>query len=153
MLASDTKQVEKAEVLQCPTSDHNLVYVTLWLKKPCNKPVFITPTVVKKIIGPKNFTRIYLWPPWSFADAFSNVDDKLYALFFIQRYSNEHALIKAFKACGKLNPCVNDNNSWRRQGIAGVKGQRKPMSLWRGLPTGTLGVKLNIKLDFLRTNS
>ena len=60
ILASDTKQVEKAKVLQCPISDHNLVYVSLWLKKPCNKPVFITPTVVKKIIGPKNFTRIYL---------------------------------------------------------------------------------------------
>ena len=89
--------------------------------------------------------------PWSFADAFSDVDDKLYVLFFIQRYSNEHALIKTFKARGKPNPCVNDNNSWR-QGIAGVKGQRKPMSLWRGLPTGTLGVKLNMKLDLLRKN-
>lgn len=49
--------------------------------------------------------------PWSFADAFSNVDDKLCTLFFIQCYSNEHALFKTFKAHGKLNPCVNYNNS------------------------------------------
>lgn len=49
ILASHTKQVEKAKVLQCPISDHNLVYVTLRLKKPCTKFVFITPTVVIKL--------------------------------------------------------------------------------------------------------
>ena len=49
ILASDTKQVEKAKVLQCPISDHNLVYVTLPLKKHCTKTVFTTPTVVKKL--------------------------------------------------------------------------------------------------------
>ena len=41
---SDTKQVQEDKVLYSSINDHDLVYVTLRLKKPRTKPVFITAT-------------------------------------------------------------------------------------------------------------
>ena len=42
ILASDSKQVQKTTVMESSISDHDLVYVTLKLKKARSKPVYIT---------------------------------------------------------------------------------------------------------------
>ena len=109
ILASEVKQVQKAEVLQSSVSDHDLVYVTLRLKKARPKPVFIT-TRSFKHYNPEAFCNDVSLPPWSVVDIFSDVEDKLYAFdSLFNDILDQHAPVKMFKVRGRPNPCVTDN--------------------------------------------
>ena len=109
ILASEVKQVQKAEVLQSSVSDHDLVYVTLRLKKARPKPVFIT-TRSFKHYNPEAFCNDVSLAPWSVVDIFSDVEDKLYAFdSLFNDILDQHAPVKMFKVRGRPNPCVTDN--------------------------------------------
>jgi len=89
-------------------SDHDLVYVTLRLKKACSKPVYITTRSFKHYS--LVFNNDVLLAPWSIVDVFDDVEDKLYAFdLLFTEILDRHAPVKTFKACGKPNPCVTDN--------------------------------------------
>ena len=121
ILASDTKQVQMATVMENSISDHDLVYVTLRLKKARSKPVYIT-TRSFKHYSPVDFNSDVSLAPWSIVDVFDDVEDKLYAfdLLFTEIF-DRHAPVKTFKARGKPNPCVTDN----------IRGLMKTRDDWR----------------------
>ena len=109
ILASDTKQVQKATVMENSIGDHDLVYVTLRLKKARFKPVYIT-TKSFKHYSPVDFNSDVSLAPWSIVDVFDDVEDKLYAFdVLFNEILDRHAPVKTFKARGKPNPCVTDN--------------------------------------------
>ena len=149
VLASDTKQVREANVLQSSISDHDLVYVTLRLKKPRTKPVFITSRSFKHY-KPERFYEDISVAPWSVVDVFSDVEDKLYAFnSLFNTILHQDAPIKTFKARGKPNLCVTDNirqlmktrDCWRRK----AKKTNDPLA-WNAYKNFRREVKNEIKL-------
>ena len=121
ILASDTRQVQTATVMESSISDHDLVYVTLKLKKARAKPVYIT-TRSFKHYSPVDFSNDVSLAPWSIVDVFDDVEDKLYALdSLFTEILDRHAPIKTFKARCKPNPCVTDN----------IRGLMKTRDDWR----------------------
>lgn len=110
-----------ATVMENSISDHDLVYVTLRLKKARSKPVYIT-TRSFKHYSPVDFNSDVSLAPWSIVDVFDDVEDKLYAfdLLFTEIF-DRHAPVKTFKARGKPNPCVTDN----------IRGLMKTRDDWR----------------------
>ncbi|CAB4040195.1 Hypothetical predicted protein, partial [Paramuricea clavata] len=107
IIVSETKQVQKAGVMESSISDHDLVYVALRLKKARTKPVFITGF---KHFNSQAFNNDVALAPWSIIDAFDDVEDKLQAFnsLFID-ILDKHAPIKTFKIRGRPNPCVTEN--------------------------------------------
>ncbi|CAB4033454.1 RNA-directed DNA polymerase from transposon BS, partial [Paramuricea clavata] len=105
IIVSETKQVQKAGVMESSISDHDLVYVALRLKKARTKPVFIT-TRSFKHFNSQAFNNDVALAPWSIVDAFDDVEDKLQAFnsLFID-ILDKHAPIKTFKIRGRPNPC------------------------------------------------
>ena len=90
-------------------SDHDLVYVTLRLKKARPKPVYIT-TRSFKHYSPIDFSNDVSLAPWSIVDVFDDVEDKLYAFdSLFTEILDRHAPVKTFKARCKPNPCVTNN--------------------------------------------
>ena len=109
ILTSDEKQVQKAFVMQSSISDHDLVYVTLRLKKARPKPVFIT-TRSFKHYNPNVFYNDVCQAPWSIIDTFCDVEDKLYAFnSLFNEILDQHAPLKTFSVRGKPNPIVTEN--------------------------------------------
>jgi len=107
ILASDTEQVREATVMENSIRDHDLVYVTLRLKKACSKPVYIA---TRRHYSPVDFNNDVSLAPWSIVDVFDNVEPKLNAFdLLFTEILDRHAPVKTFKACGKPNPCVTDN--------------------------------------------
>ena len=79
-------------------SDHDLVYVTLRLKKARSKPVYIT-TRSFKLYSPVDFNSDVSLAPWSIVDVFDDVEDKLYAFdLLFNEILDRHAPVKTFKA-------------------------------------------------------
>lgn len=64
-------------VLKSSISDHDLVYITLKLKKECSKPVYIT-TKSQKHYKADAFHDDVSKAPWSIVDVFDDVEDKLH---------------------------------------------------------------------------
>ena len=92
ILASDTKQVMENSI-----SDHDLVYVTLRLKKARSKPVYIT-TRSFKHYSPVDFNSDVSLAPWSIVNVFDNVEDKLYAFdCYLMRYLTAMPQLKPSK--------------------------------------------------------
>ena len=94
ILVSDMKQVQKANVMHCSVSDHDLIYVMLRLKKPRTKPVYITTRSFKNY-KPEAFYNDISLAPWSIVDIFDEVDDKLHefnSLFYSILLINMHLL-------------------------------------------------------------
>ena len=121
ILASDTRQVQTATVMESSISDHDLVYVTLRLKKARSKPVYIT-TRSFKHYSPIDFSNDVSLAPWSIVDVFDDVEDKLYAFdSLFTEILDRHAPVKTFKARCKPNPCVTDN----------IRGLIKTRDDWR----------------------
>ena len=109
ILALDTKQVQMATVMENSISDHDLVYVTLRLKKACSKPVYITTRGFKNYI-PFDFNSDVSLAPSSIVDVFDDVEDKLCAFdLLFTEILDHHAPVKTFKVRGKPNPCVTDD--------------------------------------------
>ena len=149
ILAWDTKQVQKATVMENSISDHDLVYVTLRLKKPRSKPVYIT-TRSFKHYSPVNFNSDVSLAPWSIVDVFDDVEDKLYSFdMLFTEILDRHAPVKTFKARGKPNPCVTDNirglmktrDDWRRK----AKKTNDPLS-WTAYRCFRQEVKRKIRI-------
>ena len=109
ILASDTKQVRNVMVLESSISDHDLVYITLKLKKERSKPVYIT-TRSYKHYKADAFNDDVSKAPWSIVDIFDDVEDKLHVFnSLFSSILDQHAPIKTFKVRGKPNPCITDN--------------------------------------------
>jgi hypothetical protein len=90
-------------------SDHDLVYLTLRLKKPCTKPVYINIRSFKHYNREAFYNDISqaLWPV---IDVFTDIDDKVNPFnTMFNDILNQHAPIKSIKVKGKPNPCVNEN--------------------------------------------
>ena len=109
IIVSETKQVQKAGVMESSISDHDLVYVALRLRKARTKPVFIT-TRSFKHYNSQAFNNDVALAPWSIVDAFDDVEDKLHAFnSLFNDILDKHAPIKTFKIRGRPNPCVTEN--------------------------------------------
>ena len=121
ILASDTRQVQTATVMESSISDHELIYVTLRLKKARSKPIYIT-TRSFKHYSPIDFSNDVSLAPWSIVDVFDDVEDKIYAFdSLFTEILDRHAPVKTFKARCKPNPCVTDN----------IRGLMKTRDDWR----------------------
>ena len=79
ILALATKQFLNVMVLESSISDHDLVYITLKLKKERFKPVYITSRSYKHYKTEAFYDYIFM-APWSIVDVFDNVEDKLHEL-------------------------------------------------------------------------
>ncbi|XP_073228523.1 uncharacterized protein [Porites lutea] len=121
ILASDTRQVQTATVMESSISDHELIYVTLRLKKARSKPIYITTRSFKHYC-PIDFNNDVSLAPWSIVDVFDDVEDKIYAFdSLFTEILDRHAPVKTFKARCKPNPCVTDN----------IRGLMKTRDDWR----------------------
>ena len=121
ILASDTRQVQTATVMESSISDHELIYVTLRLKKTRSKPIYITTRSFKHYC-PIDFNNDVSLAPWSIVDVFDDVEDKIYAFdSLFTEILDRHAPVKTFKARCKPNPCVTDN----------IRGLMKTRDDWR----------------------
>lgn len=87
ILASVTKRVLNVMVLKSSISDHDLVYITLKLKKERSKPVYIT-TRSYKHYKADAFHGDVSKAPWSIVDVFDDVEDKLHVFNLLFSKSN-----------------------------------------------------------------
>ena len=80
ILVSNAKQVIEAEVLPSSISDHDLVYVTLRLKKQRtpDPSTFMTIRSFKNFSS-ERFNNDIIRAPWSVLETFDDPDDKLHA--------------------------------------------------------------------------
>ena len=94
--------------MPAPFSDHDLVFISLGLKKKRSKPVYVT-TRSYKDFDPDSFLVDLNCVPWSVIDCFEDVDDKLNAsnpLF--NPLLAYYAPIKKGKLRSRPNPCATD---------------------------------------------
>ena len=80
ILASSTSLIREAKVVPAPFSDHNLVFISLGLKKKRSKPVYVTTRSYEDFV-PESFLVDLNCAPWSVIDCFEDVDDKLLKCF------------------------------------------------------------------------
>ena len=109
-LASDTRQVLNATVLDSSISDHVLVYISLTLKKERSKPPCIT-TRSYKHYKAEAFHDNISKAPWSIMECFLYVEDKLHLHLFNSLFPcmlDQNVPIRTFKVRGKPNPCITD---------------------------------------------
>ena len=108
LLASSISLIREAKVVPAPFSDHDLVFISLGLKKKRSKPVCIT-TRSYKDFDPDSFLVDLNCSPWSVIDCFEDVDDKINAFnLFFNPPLDYHAPIKKIKLRSRPNPCVTD---------------------------------------------
>jgi len=108
ILASNTSLIREAKVVPAPFSDHDLVFISLGLKKKRSKPVYVT-TRSYKDFDPDSFLVDLNCAPWSVIDCFEDIDDKLNAFnLLFDPLLNYHAPIKKVKLRSRPNPCVTD---------------------------------------------
>ena len=122
IFASNTSLIREAKVVPAPFSDHDLVFISLGLKKKRSKPVYVT-TRSYKDFDPDSFLVDLNCAPWSVIDCFEDVDDKLNAFnLLFNPLLDYHAPIKKVKLRSRPNPCVTDEirslirtrDCWRR---------------------------------------
>ena len=95
-------------MLPVSKSDHDLVYITLNVKKTRPKPIYIT-TRSFKHYNRDAFNRDISMAPWSVIDNFDDVESKLNAFHLLSNLIlDNHAPIKHIKIQGRPNPCVTD---------------------------------------------
>ena len=149
ILASDTKQVLNVMVLESSISDHDLVYITLKLKKERSKPVYITTRSYKHYKADAFYDDVSK-APWSIIDVFDDVEDKLHVFnLLFSSILDQHAPIKTFKVRGKPNPCITDNiralmktrDNWRKE----ARKRNDPMA-WTAYRNLRQEVKREIKV-------
>ena len=94
ILASSTSLIREAKVVPAPFSDHNLVLISLGLKKKRSKPVYVTTRSYEDFV-PESFLVDLNCAPWSVIDCFEDVDDKLNAFnLLFNPLLDDHAPIK-----------------------------------------------------------
>ena len=94
ILASNTSLIREAKVVPAPFSDHDLVFISLGLKKKRSKPVYVTTRSYKDFV-PESFLVDLNCAPWSVIDCFEDVDDKLNAFnLLFNPLLDDHAPIK-----------------------------------------------------------
>ena len=107
-LGSNTSLIREAKVVPAPFSDHDLVFISLGLKKKPSKPVYVTTRSYKDFV-PESFLVDLNCAPWSVIDCFEDVDDKLNAFnLLFNPLLDDHAPIKKIKLRSRPNPCVTD---------------------------------------------
>ena len=94
--------------MPAPFSDHDLVFISLGLKKKRSKPVYVI-TRSYKNFDPDFFLVDLNCASWSVIDCFEDVDDKVntFNLLFNSLLAY-HAPIKKVKLRSRPNPCVTD---------------------------------------------
>ena len=108
ILASNTSLIREAKVVPGPFSDHDLVFISLGLKKKRSKPVYVT-TRSYKDFAPESFLVDLNCVPWSVIDCFEDVDDKLNAFnLLFNPILDDHAPIKKIRLPSRPNPCVTE---------------------------------------------
>ena len=108
ILASNTSLIREAKVVPAPFSGHDLVFISLGLKKKRSKPVCVI-TRSYKDFDPDSFLVDLNCAPWSVIDCFEDVDDKLNAFnLLFNPLLDYHAPIKKVKLRSRPNPCVTD---------------------------------------------
>ena len=122
ILASQTKQVVKAGVMDSSISDHDMVFSILHLKVSQPKTTHITTRSLKNY-NPGTFQFDMSGAPWSVVKVFDDVDDKLHAFdLLFNEILDHHAPIRSIKVRGKPNPCITEEirelmksrNVWRK---------------------------------------
>ena len=122
ILASQTKQVVKAGVMDSSISDHDMVFSILHLKVSQPKTTHITTRSLKNY-NPDTFQFDMSGAPWSVVKVFDDVDDKLHAFdLLFNEILDHHAPIRSIKVRGKPNPCITEEirelmksrNVWRK---------------------------------------
>ena len=97
ILVSNKNVVKESKVLPVSISDHDLVYVTLNLKKTRAKPIYIT-TRSFKHYNCDAFKHDISLAPWSVTDSFDDVENKLNAFHLLfNPVLDKHAPVKRIK--------------------------------------------------------
>ena len=108
ILPSNTSLIREAKVVPAPFSDHELVFISLGLKKKRSKAVYVTIRSYKDF-DLDSFQFDLNRAPWSVIDCFEHVDDKLNAFdLLFNPLLDQHAPIKKLKLRRRPNPCVTD---------------------------------------------
>ena len=114
ILTSDKKKTLVSDVVDTQTSDHSLVFTTLWLRAPRSRSCVLKICVRSfKNFKKDNFIQDLQMVPFSIVDVFDEVDDKRYA--FEQLYHeilNEHAPLKQTIVRGNQVPYMTEQ--WRK---------------------------------------
>ena len=107
ILVSNAKQVIEAKVLPSSISDHDLVYVTLRLKKQRTPSTFRTIRSFKNYSS-ERFNNDITRAPWSVLETFDDPDDKLHAFnLLFNEILDRHAPLKTIRLRGRPNPYKN----------------------------------------------
>ena len=107
ILASQTKQVVKAGVMDSSISDHDMVFPVLHLKLSRPKTIYITRGF--KNYNPDAFQFDMSSAPWSVVEVFDYVDDKLHTFdLLFNEILDHYAPIRSIKVRGKPNPCITE---------------------------------------------
>ena len=97
ILASQTKQVVKAGVMDSSISDHDMVFAVLHLKVSRPRTTYITTRSLKKY-NPDAFQFDMSGAPWSVVEVFDDVDDILHAFdLLLNEILDHHAPIRSWK--------------------------------------------------------
>ena len=108
ILASRTSLIREAKVVPVPFSHHNLVFISLGLKKKRSRPVYVTNKSYKNF-DPDSFLDNLNCAPWSVSDCFEDIDNKLNAFkLLFNPLLDYHVPTKKIKLRSQPNPCVTD---------------------------------------------
>ena len=121
-VASQTKQVVKAGVMDSSINDHDMVFAVLHVKVSRPKTTYITTRSLKNY-NPDAFQFDMSCAPWSVVEVLDDVDDKLHAFDLLFNEILDHpTLTRSIKVCGKPNPYIMEEirelmkskNVWRK---------------------------------------
>ena len=149
ILVSNAKQVIEAKVLPSSISDHDLVYVTLRLKKQRTPSTFRTIRSFKNYSS-ERFNNDITRAPWSVLETFDDPDDKLHAFnLLFNEILDRHAPLKTIRLRGRPNPYITDEirdlmatrDGWKRK----FKQTKDPLA-WSSYKSYCRQVKRKIRL-------
>ena len=104
LLTSTPNLVAETKVIPVSISDHDLVFVSLKLKKERNKPVYIYARSQYKRYNREAFLKDTSNAPWSVVDCFDDLEDSLNAFYLLfNEILDCHAPVKKVKIRNRPN--------------------------------------------------
>ena len=105
-MTTNEKLIASNEVLMSTISDHNLVHISLKLKKPKLKPCYVT-TRSYTNYNADNFLRDLSYTPFHIISLFDDFNEQIdvFNELFLE-VLNQHALVKRVKIRSKPNPFI-----------------------------------------------
>ena len=126
VMTTNEKLIASSEVLMSIISDHNLIHISLKLKKPRLKPCYVT-TRSYTNYNADNFLRDLSYTPFHIISLFVDFSEQVdvFNELFLE-VLNQHAPVKRVKIRSKPNPLITPEI---RQLMAQTSGKNKRSSL------------------------